>query len=294
MSYTKLASSILTSTVWMENDHTRLVWLTMLAMADRYGEVQASIPGLANVARVPVDSCRAAIAKFLAPDPDSRTKTDEGVRIEEIDGGWFVVNHDKYRNLSSGDDRSQKSAERQRRYRERLMRNGSATDRNGSATDRNGAQQTVTEPEKLHQICHAEAEAEAEAEAVFPALRPEIQNTAVPVAGDFSNPRAGRQQTRSSIFAKLTTDDLKNPLTIADWFRVASHRENPVVSHSQVSLLNVLGAAVRALRPGKAKKNPVAMFADIVRNGRWGDVTQADEDAARKQMTVDVLKIVGL
>lgn len=69
----------------------------MLAMADRHGRVWGSIPGLANRARIDVEACRGAIASFLAPDADSRTKEYEGRRIEEIDGGWRLLNHAKYR-----------------------------------------------------------------------------------------------------------------------------------------------------------------------------------------------------
>ncbi len=119
MSYTKLSHSILTSTLWMEDAHTRLVWVTMLAMKDRHGEVMGSIPGLANVARVPVEACRAAIAKFLAPDPDSRTTDHEGRRIEAIQGGWLVLNHAAYRDMDSDEDRRRKDAVRQQRVRDR-------------------------------------------------------------------------------------------------------------------------------------------------------------------------------
>lgn len=143
MSYTKLANSILTSTIWMEDDQTRIVWFALMAMADKNGEVQASIPGLANVARVPVESCRAAIARFLSDDPDSRTKTDDGKRLAEIRGGWVLINHQEYRQLASDEDRKQKAAERQKRFR-----------------DRNARNKTVT-PES-RQIPQAEAEAEAE------------------------------------------------------------------------------------------------------------------------------------
>lgn len=101
----------------MEDDATRLVWVTMLAMKDRHGEVMGSVPGLANVARVPVDACRAAIKKFLSPDPDSRTADYEGRRIEAIQGGWAVLNHDAYRDLDSDNDRKQKGAIRQQRFR---------------------------------------------------------------------------------------------------------------------------------------------------------------------------------
>lgn len=124
--YNKLANSILTSTVWMESDTTRLVWLTLLAMSDKNGEVQASVPGLANVARVSVDKCREAIEVFLSPDLDSRTKDDEGRRLEEIDGGWFLINHPKYRDLASDDDRKQKAAIRQKRFRDRQAKKSNA------------------------------------------------------------------------------------------------------------------------------------------------------------------------
>ena len=43
-SYTKLFSSIITSTIWMEDDKTRILWITLLAMADQHGEVYSSIP----------------------------------------------------------------------------------------------------------------------------------------------------------------------------------------------------------------------------------------------------------
>lgn len=127
MAYTKLADSILSSTIWMEDDATRIVWFTLLAMADKNGEVRASIPGLANIARVPLDSCIKAIDKFLAQDEFSRTKIDGGKRLEEIDGGWVLINHAKYRELSTDSDRKAKDAERQRRYRERLKRNENVT-----------------------------------------------------------------------------------------------------------------------------------------------------------------------
>lgn len=124
MAYTKLFSSIVTSTIWMEDDKTRIVWITMLAIADKNGEVQGSIPGLARISGVPVEDCRAAIAKFLAPDPDSRTKDDEGRRIEEIDGGWALLNHNKYRDMASKDEQRQAEAMRKARYREKQKRNG--------------------------------------------------------------------------------------------------------------------------------------------------------------------------
>lgn len=134
MAYTKLFNSIITSTIWSEDDQTRIVWITMLAIADKNGEVQGSIPGLARIAGVPVESCRTAINKFLSPDIDSRTKDDEGRRIEPIEGGWHLLNHAKYRNMASDADRAEKAAIRQAKHREKVKRNAIVTHSNASVT----------------------------------------------------------------------------------------------------------------------------------------------------------------
>lgn len=158
MSYTKLFNSIITSTIWTEDDKTRILWITMLALADKNGEVQASIPGLARVAGMSVGDCEAAITKFLGPDPYSRTPDDDGRRIELIGGGFALLNHGKYREMASRDESIAANAERQRRHRDKLKRNATVTESNATVTPRNA---TVTDT--LH-IAEAEAEADTKAE----------------------------------------------------------------------------------------------------------------------------------
>jgi hypothetical protein len=157
VTYTKLFSSIVTSTVWSEDHETRIVWITMLAMADKNGEVQGSIPGLARIAAVSLDGCRNAIRKFLSPDEDSRTKDDEGRRIEEIDGGWHLLNYGKYREMASKEEQVAKATARTQRYRERQKRNLSTA----LSTDCDGA--VHAQSTLVHGLA-TEAEAEAEAE----------------------------------------------------------------------------------------------------------------------------------
>lgn len=104
MTFTKLFSSITESTIWSEPDHIRLTWITMLAMADRKGRVWAAIPGLANRARVTIPQVEEAILRFMSPDTYSRTPENEGKRIEVIEGGWRLLNYEKYREIK--DDES--------------------------------------------------------------------------------------------------------------------------------------------------------------------------------------------
>lgn len=99
----------------------------MLAMADRDGYVAASIPGLAVLARVPIESVVIAMESFISPDEWSRTKDHQGRRIEERDGGWVLLNYEKYRTTDDMEHVRQKSAERTRRYRDKRKRHGDAT-----------------------------------------------------------------------------------------------------------------------------------------------------------------------
>lgn len=112
--FTKLFSSILTSSIWSEDNNTRILWITILACTDKDGFCQASVPGLAAVARLSVLDTAAALAKLEAPDPYSRTQDYDGRRIQKTDGGWMVLNHGKYR------DRER--VERRREYQADLMR----------------------------------------------------------------------------------------------------------------------------------------------------------------------------
>lgn len=103
--YTKLFNSILASTIWRAPDKTRIVWITLLAMADKNGIAEGSVPGLADFARVSIPACRKALAELMAPDNDSRSQEYDGRRIEATDGGWRILNHRKYRERLNTDER---------------------------------------------------------------------------------------------------------------------------------------------------------------------------------------------
>lgn len=103
--YTKLFNSILASTIWRESDQVRILWITMLAMADRAGNVEASIPGLADFAKLSLENCEHALDRLQSPDRYSRTPDHEGRRIEAIAGGWRILNYSTYRKRMSADER---------------------------------------------------------------------------------------------------------------------------------------------------------------------------------------------
>jgi len=117
--YTKLFSSILDSTVWQESKETRLVWVTMLVMKNRAQIVEASVPGLAKRAGVSVAEAETALERLRSPDPYSRTQEHGGRRIQDVDGGWMILNGHKYRDRMNSDELREYKRRWQSEYRKR-------------------------------------------------------------------------------------------------------------------------------------------------------------------------------
>lgn len=118
--FVKLFASIVTSSVWSESDSVRIVWVSMLAIADRTGVVGASIPGLARVANVSREKCEEALTVLASPDPDDCSGVKEGRRIEAVAGGWRIVNYLTYRERGRNEDRREYFREAKREARSRV------------------------------------------------------------------------------------------------------------------------------------------------------------------------------
>lgn len=91
----------------------------MLALKNERHIVEASVPGLSDLARVSMDECLKALEKLSRPDKWSRNSEFGGRRIEKCDGGWKILNGEHYRRQMSEEDRKSYKAEWQREYRKR-------------------------------------------------------------------------------------------------------------------------------------------------------------------------------
>ena len=162
--YTKLFNSILASTVWDEPVETRIVWITLLAMADKYGVAEGSIPGLAVFARLPVHATRIALDRLASPDPDSRSKEEGGRRIEVVEGGWRLVNHAKYRAKMGADERREYLKIKAREYRKQSV-DKSSLRRHNVANRRLCRHNTEAEAEATTEALEVHTSAEPDFEA---------------------------------------------------------------------------------------------------------------------------------
>jgi hypothetical protein len=144
--FSKLDSGITLSSVWSEPYHVRIVWITFLALKNKEGYVRASFSGIQRAANVTVDECIEAIMVLESPDSDSRTPDYEGRRIEKIEGGWIVLNHEKYRVRS--DIQKEQTKERVRRFREKQKLNSDSVTHRNVTQELPSVSVSVSESEK--------------------------------------------------------------------------------------------------------------------------------------------------
>lgn len=138
MAYVKLDCGILDSTLWIERE-CREVFITALLMAKPrefhdpipqievdstnrtgweappgwYGFVEAAGPGIVRRAGVDVSVGIEALRRLGQPDPESRTPDHDGRRMIRCDGGYLILNFDRYR------EKDHTAPERARRYRDK-------------------------------------------------------------------------------------------------------------------------------------------------------------------------------
>lgn len=133
MVYVKLFGSILDSSIWAEDHATVRIFITLLAMADKHGAIHAVESGLARRANATLEETRAALKKLEAPDLETSTQEYGGRRVERVEGGWILLNYEKYREIRTDDQL--KAAARQRRayYKKRETSRTSRTEAEAEA-----------------------------------------------------------------------------------------------------------------------------------------------------------------
>lgn len=117
--YTKLFGLIVASSVWDEDNDTRIVWITLLALKDKNHVTQTTEKALSLFARVSPEACRRALDKLEAPDPNSRSMEHEGRRIRKVEGGWQILNGEKYARMLTKEERREYQRNKQAEYRKR-------------------------------------------------------------------------------------------------------------------------------------------------------------------------------
>lgn len=120
MGYTKLFSELVASSIWDEDDTTRILWITMLALKDRNHFVRGTEKWLQAASRIPDDALfQASLKKLSNPDPNSKNQDKDGRRITKAEGGWLIVSGDYYQRMLSQEERREYNRQKQSEYRKR-------------------------------------------------------------------------------------------------------------------------------------------------------------------------------
>lgn len=94
--YAKIFSQIFDSTL-ADDYQTRHVFMDLLVLADKHGEVDMTAEAIARRINVPGDIVKEAICKLCKHDVNSRSKTADGARLVLLDSerpwGWKIVNY---------------------------------------------------------------------------------------------------------------------------------------------------------------------------------------------------------
>ncbi len=123
---------LMDSTLWLEPPEVRLVFLSMLAVADENGVID--VPGLRALARklnLPLEYLEPALERLMEPDPDSRSEAEDGRRVlkrQRPDVGWQCVNYEAYREF-----RGKKVEQARIRQQRKRARDAGRDDRDSNA-----------------------------------------------------------------------------------------------------------------------------------------------------------------
>lgn len=144
--YNKIFTKILDSSIWLEPDSTRIVWLTCIAAMDEDGFVQfASVANLARRANVSLGAAQEAVARLEGPDAESSDPDHEGRRLERVQGGWIVLNAAKYRALVTRVVAREQTRVRVQRFRAKS--NGEKRSSNAPVTPSEAVSEAVSRSE---------------------------------------------------------------------------------------------------------------------------------------------------
>lgn len=162
MMYTKLFSSIVHSSIWLEDLETKVLWITLMALMDRQGCVYGSVGGLARTAGISQKRTREILDRFLAPDPDSadlaRAPEREGRRIEIVDGGWRLLNASHYRAIRDQEERREQNRAAQARARAKRAETGETGNGGNGLDDERQQESAVTSDGQQKSAPEAEAD----------------------------------------------------------------------------------------------------------------------------------------
>lgn len=117
-SFAPIFTSMLDSSVWMEPYTVRVLWTALLALKESDHIVRFTAFQLARRANMTEQEVIDALKILESPDTRRlEPQPFDGRRIEKVDGGWMILNGQKYEDQMRLISRRAYNARKQREYR---------------------------------------------------------------------------------------------------------------------------------------------------------------------------------
>lgn len=115
-----LWNGIVYSSVWSEPDYVLKVFLTMLALKDKFHIVSLTAYQLSRLSQKTEIEVLDALKILSSPDTKRLEKQEfEGRRIKAVPEGWLVLNGEKYNRLVQIEQTRRRNRESQQKWRDR-------------------------------------------------------------------------------------------------------------------------------------------------------------------------------
>ena len=183
--YNKLFTKILDSTIWLESNPTRIVWITFLACMDEDGFVAlSSVGNVAARARVTMEEAEDAIKALESPDTSEPNQDFEGRRVERVPYGWMVLNSGKYRDIIKRETVKEQTRARVAKHRAKKAGNAVVTHANEKLTPSDTDTDTDTDTETLPPSSKSASPVPPASSAPTPEERPSLETVVNPTGAD--------------------------------------------------------------------------------------------------------------
>ena len=269
--YNKLFTSILDSSIWLEEPATKVVWITLLAAMDEDGFAHfAAVKNLANRAVLTLEDTEGAVKVLESPDPNSSDSDHEGRRIERVPGGWIVLNARKYHNATTRAIAKQKTRERVTRFRQkkRIESQVKFPCNAGVTSQPISTSENATAPVTPETRSNSHSDTESE-------TGHDTTDTGVPIPGGYSD----AAKAVIALWHEVTTSTGLNILPVDKFTHSVESAANPYSDPEEVRKLFEWCVAKERERPSHLRKTIVRVLHDVATGEGFFTNYDPDEDS---------------
>jgi hypothetical protein len=119
MKWTPIWDMMIDSSIWQEPDHVFRVFVAMMILKSPTHVVWLDGYQIARRIHMPIEKVLDALTVLSEPDPRRPAQAHEGRRIRKVEGGWEVINGEKYQALMKHSQRQESNRKAQANWRAR-------------------------------------------------------------------------------------------------------------------------------------------------------------------------------